>query len=77
MPMPVYTFLESYDFAGKTVIPFDTNGGSGLADTVSAIAKACPGATVKDGLAIAGTDAQNNQDKTKSAVQDFLKGLGY
>ena len=77
MPMPVYTFLESYDFAGKTVIPFDTNGGSGLADTVSAIAKACPGATVKDGLAIAGTDAQNNQDKTKGAVQDFLKGLGY
>lgn len=77
IPMPVYTFLESYDFAGKTVIPFDTNGGSGLADTVSAIAKACPGATVKDGLAIAGTDAQNNQDKTKGAVQDFLKGLGY
>lgn len=41
-------FLESYDFSGKTVIPFDTNGGSGLADTVSVITKACPGATVKD-----------------------------
>jgi flavodoxin len=77
MPMPVYTFLESHDFSGKTVIPFDTNGGSGLADTVDAIAKACSGAAVQDGLAITGTDAQNNQDKVKGEVQDFLKGLGY
>jgi flavodoxin len=65
MPMPVYTFLESYDFTGKTVIPFDTNGGSGLADTVSAITKACPGATVKDGLAVSGKEAQTQQDTGK------------
>jgi flavodoxin len=77
MPMPVYTFLESYDFTGKTVIPFDTNGGSGLADTVSAITKACPGATVKDGLAVSGKEAQTQQDKAKSEVQNWLKGLGY
>ena len=75
--MPVYTFLESYDFTGKTVIPFDTHGGSGLADTVSTITKACPGATVRDGLAVAGTDAQKKQDKAKGDVQAFLKGLGY
>ena len=77
MPMPVYTFLESYDFTGKTVIPFDTNGGSGLADTVSAITKACPGATVKDGLAVSGKEAQTQQDTAKSEVQNWLKGLGY
>ena len=77
MPMPVYTFLESYDFTGKTVIPFDTNGGSGLADTVSAIAKACPGATVRDGLAVSGKEAQTQQDKAKSEVRNWLKGLGY
>ena len=77
MPMPVYTFLESYDFSGKTVIPFDTNGGSGLAETVSAITKACPGATVKDGLAVSGKEAQTQQDKAKSEVQNWLKGLGY
>ena len=75
MPMPVYTFLESYDFSGKTVIPFDTNGGSGLADTVSAITKACPGATVRDGLAVTGTDAQKKQDKVKGEVQDWLQSL--
>jgi flavodoxin len=77
MPMPVYTFLESYDFTGKTVIPFDTNGGSGLADTVNAITKACPGAAVKDGLAVSGKAAQTQQDKAKSEVQNWLKGLGY
>lgn len=75
MPMPVYTFLESYDFSGKTVIPFDTNGGSGLADTVSAITKACPGATVKDGLAVSGKEAQTQQDKARSEVLNWLKGL--
>ena len=37
MPMPVYTFLESYDFSGKTVIPFDTNGNNGLGGTVDSI----------------------------------------
>jgi flavodoxin len=77
MPMPVYTFLESYDFTGKTVIPFDTNGGSGLADTVSAVTKACPGAAVKDGLAVSGKEAQTQQDTAKSEVQNWLKGLGY
>jgi len=77
MPMPVYTFLESYDFSGKTVVPFDTNGGSGLADTVNTIAKVCPNALVKDGLAVTGADAQKKQDQVKGDVQDFLKGLGY
>jgi flavodoxin len=77
MPMPVYTFLESYDFTGKTVIPFDTNGGSGLADTVSAITKACPGVAVKNGLAVSGKEAQTQQDTARSEVHDWLKGLGY
>ena len=33
MPMAVYTFLESYDFSGKTIIPFCTHEGSGLSST--------------------------------------------
>ena len=37
LPMPVYTFLESYDFSGKTVIPFGTHEGSGLAGSESKI----------------------------------------
>lgn len=56
MPMPVFTFLESYDFFGKTLIPFCTHEGSGLGRSESDIKKLCPGATVLDGLAIRGGD---------------------
>ena len=39
MPMPLYTFLEENDFAGKTIIPFTVHGGSGFSDTVDTIAQ--------------------------------------
>ena len=72
MPMAVYTFLESYDFSGKTIYPFVTHGGSGLAGTIQSIQETVSNATVKDGLAIQGTMAQNNEDETRKLVQDFL-----
>lgn len=37
LPMPVYTFLEEYDFDGKTIIPFVTHGGSGFSGTIRTI----------------------------------------
>lgn len=43
MPMAVYTFMDSYDFSGKTVIPFNTHEGSGASGTYSAI-EDCTGA---------------------------------
>lgn len=72
MPMAVYTFLESYDFTGKTIIPFCTHGGSGLAGTVRSLQAACSGAAVLDGLAIAGTTAQNDRDTAKRLVETWL-----
>ncbi|MBD5104838.1 MAG: flavodoxin [Ruminococcaceae bacterium] len=75
MPMPVYTFLESYDFSGKTVIPFCTHAGSGLSGTVNTLKSKLNGATVLDGLAIAGTTAQNDQDNAKTAVLEWLGEL--
>lgn len=72
LPMICYTFLESYDFLGKTIIPFCTHAGSGNAGTQSKIQSAAPNATVKDVLAIAGTDTQNNPDSVKSAVTEWL-----
>ena len=72
MPMAVYTFLESYNFAGKTIIPFCTHAGSGLAGTVSSIQDACSGAAVLDGLAIAGTTAQNDPEDARDAVHTWL-----
>lgn len=47
MPQILYTFFELYDFNGKTVIPFSTHGGSGLAGTVTKIKEKLSGATVK------------------------------
>ena len=72
LPMICYTFLESYDFSGKTIIPFCTHAGSGNAGTQSKIQSAAPNATVKDVLAIAGTDTQNNPDGVKTAVSEWL-----
>ena len=45
----INTFLESYDLAGKTVIPFATSGGSGMGKTNEKLEPSCPGAMVKTG----------------------------
>lgn len=62
MPMPVFTFLEKYDFNGKTVCPICTNEGSGLGNSISDIKKLCPGADVKEGLSIHGAEAGQSAD---------------
>ena len=48
-PSIIDTFLESYDFSGKTVVPFATSGGSGLGDTAKNMRALAPGAVVLDG----------------------------
>ena len=48
-PTIINTFLESYDLAGKTVIPFATSGGSGMGKTNEKLETSCPGATLKGG----------------------------
>ena len=73
LPMICYTFLESYDFSGKTIIPFCTHAGSGNAGTQSKIQSAVPSAEVKEVLAISGTDAQNDKDSVKSQVIDWIQ----
>jgi len=59
MPMPVWTFLEKFDFSGKTILPFCTHEGSGMGGSESDIRKLCPGADVKKGLAIPGSSVKN------------------
>ena len=46
MPMPVFTFLESYDFTGKTIVSFSSHGGTMFGDSVSDLCKTVPGAYV-------------------------------
>ena len=72
LPMPLYTFLEQYDFGGKTIIPFTTHGGSGFSRTVQTIAQLQPKATVRsDGLSI----SRNSVAKAESEVVDWVNGL--
>ncbi|HXE98433.1 MAG TPA: flavodoxin [Dongiaceae bacterium] len=54
MPMAVFTFLDSYDFSGKTIVPYCTHEGSGLGSSERDIKKLCPTAKVLSGLAIKG-----------------------
>ena len=72
MPMAVYTFLENFDFSGKTILPFCTNEGSGMGSSEREIKKTCPGADVKKGLPITGSAAANS----KSSVERWLKANG-
>ncbi|MDE6834738.1 MAG: NAD(P)H-dependent oxidoreductase [Ruminococcus sp.] len=74
MPMIVYNFFESYDFKEKTVIPFCTHGGSGLAGTQSTIAD-ITGSSVSDGLAISGATAQNDRENAKNSVTEWLSNI--
>ena len=76
IPNIVYTFMEKHDFAGKTVIPFNTHEGSGQSHSQRDIENALPDATVLKGLAVRGATAQNNADATAKAVSDWLSGLG-
>ena len=78
-PMIMYTFFEENAdaLAGKTLIPFSTHAGSGLSGFDSKLAEACPKSTVGEGLAIAGTDAQNDQEGVRNTVNDWLSDLGF
>ena len=55
MPMCVFTFLEQFDFGGKTIKPFCTHEGSGMGTSERDIKKLCRGAKVEKGLAIHGS----------------------
>lgn len=76
MPMPVYTFVESYDFTGKKVIPFCTHEGSGIGTTANKLQKVIKGKVV-NGLGIYGHIAQNDKEEAESRVNSWLKSLGY
>lgn len=62
MPMHIWTFLEKYDFTGKTIKPFCTHEGSGLGSSERDIKKLCPGAKVERGIAIHGAEVHRAKD---------------
>lgn len=74
MPMPLYTFLEEYDFSNKTIIPFNTHGGSGFSNTIETIKQLQPHATViEDGLMISRNDVSHSQN----TIEKWINDLGF
>ena len=74
-PQVMFTFFKNHenDLKGKTVIPFTTHEGSGLANCVEDVKEAFPGANVTKGFSIYGHDVRSGKNK----VEKWLKGLGY
>ena len=70
-PMAVYTFLESYDFTGKTLIPFNTSSSGGFGRSLSGLEESVAGATILDGLAI----TERNLDNAQSEVATWIASL--
>lgn len=76
MPMAVFTFLEHFDFSGKTIVPFCTHEGSGMGISEKDIKRLCPGAIVKKGLAIKGSAVLTTQGAVDETVRSWLNGAG-
>lgn len=72
MPMVVYTFLESYDFAGKTIIPFCSHEGSGMGVSERTIAQLAPTAKLIKGVSIQGSHAAHADREVREIVSKAL-----
>lgn len=72
MPMLLYTFFDSYDLSGKTIVPFVTSGGSGFSGTISSIQTLEPDATMLEGLSLSSSAAAS----PAHAVSEWLGKIG-
>ena len=66
-PMVIDTFLDSYDFTGKTIVPFCTSGGSGIGTSMQTIRGLCPNSTVLQGIRVG----------SAGRLQRWLEQLGF
>lgn len=67
-PTIINTFLESYDFSGKTIIPFATSGGSGMGKTNEKLLPSCPGARLIEGKVL-------SSKASKAELSDWVGSL--
>ena len=72
-PQVMFTLFRDINLDGKTVIPFTTHEGSGLASTVSDVKKSFPKANVQKGWSIYGHEVRSGRAK----VEKWLNDLGY
>ncbi len=72
VPMAVHTFLEEYDFSGKTIVPFVTHGTGGLASTIEDITADLPDSvTILEPIGVYRPEV----DSSKQEVQEWVAGL--
>lgn len=71
-PMAVYTFLESYDFAGKTLIPFNTSASGGFGRSLSGIEESAAGAEILEGFTV----TSDRVEDAREDVRAWISGLG-
>lgn len=67
-PTIIDTFLESYDFSGKTIAPFATSGGSGMGKTVDVLRRVAPTANFKPGKML--------NRASEADMKDWVRSLG-
>ncbi len=72
LPQPLYTFLEEYDFSGKTIIPFVTHGGSGFSNTRNTISELQPNAVVSDNTL---SLSRNDVAESEEAIRQWAESL--
>ena len=85
LPPPLKSFLNDYDFTGKTVIPFNTNAGYGEGSSIKTIRKLGPNITILEVFSIKGgierdgiylTIKDSREREVKSEVRQWLKKIG-
>lgn len=78
LPPPVKSFLHQYDLKGKTVIPFNTNGGYGAGSSFQTVRELCPHSTVLEGLTIRGGSERDGEylGIKGAKAEDALREVG-
>ena len=71
-PMAVYTFVESYDWDGKTLVPFNTSASGGFGRSLSGLEESASGATILEGISF----TEHTLGDAQSEVTAWLDGLG-
>lgn len=85
LPPPVKSFLHEYDLKGKTVIPFNTNGGYGPGSSFQTVRELCPQSKILEGFVIRGGSERDGQylvikdaraEEASKGVETWLKKIG-
>lgn len=86
LPPPLKSFLSQYDFSGKTVVPFNTNGGYGIGSSFDTIKELCPGSKVLEGYSTKGGEEiygimyvmeGQKEKQVNKEVDEWLDKIGY